>query len=221
MTMSGVTGIYQFTGIQSAQNFTPPLTVQATVMSRVANGNPFEFHLLSSDLRLHLSIGGNINKRNYPYYGVGLSCNGPVQDLFTRVKLYSLPDVGVWYTIRITVDGAGRAAAVLANARGDVLGSQKGMNLGMGPFYVVLTQYEGLPNSGAGPNSATWAQVRVTAGGSAGGGKVREIKLGMTFAEVEAVLGLPVTKVNLGEKALYKYADMTVEFHGGKVSDVR
>jgi hypothetical protein len=43
----------------------------------------------------------------------------------------------------------------------------------------------------------------------------------MTFAEVEAALGLPITKVDLAERVLYKYKDMTVEFHEGKVSDVK
>jgi hypothetical protein len=29
------------------------------------------------------------------------------------------------------------------------------------------------------------------------------------------------TKIDPGEKVLYKYKDMTVEFHDGKVSDVK
>jgi len=49
----------------------------------------------------------------------------------------------------------------------------------------------------------------------------KEIKLGMTIAEVENILGPPATKIDLGEKVLYKYKDMTVEFHDGKVTDVR
>jgi hypothetical protein len=43
----------------------------------------------------------------------------------------------------------------------------------------------------------------------------------MTPVEVERVLGSPVTRVDLGEKLLFKYKDMTVEFHDGKVTDVR
>lgn len=58
-------------------------------------------------------------------------------------------------------------------------------------------------------------------GNTAGGAFVKEVKLGMTPAEVEAVMGLPETKVDLGEKVLYKYKDMTVEFHDGKVTDVK
>lgn len=58
-------------------------------------------------------------------------------------------------------------------------------------------------------------------GNTASGIYVKEIKLGMTLAEVEAVMGPPQTKVELGEKVLSKYKDMTVEFHDGKVSDVK
>jgi hypothetical protein len=43
----------------------------------------------------------------------------------------------------------------------------------------------------------------------------------MTIAEVEEVLGVPETRVDLGEKVRYKYKDMTVEFRDGKMIDVR
>lgn len=58
-------------------------------------------------------------------------------------------------------------------------------------------------------------------GNTASGAFVKEVKLGMTPGEVESVLGLPDTKVDLGKKVLYKYKNMTVEFEDGKVSDVR
>jgi hypothetical protein len=58
-------------------------------------------------------------------------------------------------------------------------------------------------------------------GNTAGGAFVKQIKVGMSFAEVESVLGAPQVRVDLDSKVLYKYADMTVEFHGGKVVDVR
>ena len=49
----------------------------------------------------------------------------------------------------------------------------------------------------------------------------KQLKSGMTFAEIESVLGPPETRADLGSKVLYKYKDMTVEFHDGKVTDVR
>jgi hypothetical protein len=58
-------------------------------------------------------------------------------------------------------------------------------------------------------------------GNTASGVFVNQVKAGMSFAEVESALGVPLTRVDLGEKVLYKYEDMTVEFHDGKVTDVR
>ncbi len=60
-----------------------------------------------------------------------------------------------------------------------------------------------------------------TFGNTTSGAFVREIKEGMTVAEVETVLGPPQTRIDLTEKVLYKYKDMTVEFRDGKVADVR
>jgi hypothetical protein len=60
-----------------------------------------------------------------------------------------------------------------------------------------------------------------TIGNTARGAFVKEVKLGMTPAEVESIMGPPMAKADLGEKVLYKYMDMTVEFHDGKVTNVR
>jgi hypothetical protein len=68
-----------------------------------------------------------------------------------------------------------------------------------------------------GANSADAARL----GNTASGVFVDQLKTGMSFAEVESALGVPQTRIDLGEKVLYKYKDMTVEFHGGKVTDVR
>jgi len=43
----------------------------------------------------------------------------------------------------------------------------------------------------------------------------------MTFAEVESVLGVPDARKDPGEKVLYKYKSMTVEFRVRKVTDVK
>ena len=47
------------------------------------------------------------------------------------------------------------------------------------------------------------------------------IEKGMTPDQVEAALGKPDKKVNLGSKQLYIYKDMKVTFVNGKVSDVQ
>jgi hypothetical protein len=46
------------------------------------------------------------------------------------------------------------------------------------------------------------------------------IEKGMTTDQVEAALGQPEKKVNLGTKQIYYYKDMKIIFLSGKVSDV-
>jgi hypothetical protein len=50
---------------------------------------------------------------------------------------------------------------------------------------------------------------------------VKQIRVGMTFEEVENVLGVPDTRVDLDHKVLFKYATLTVTFQDGKVIDVQ
>lgn len=65
------------------------------------------------------------------------------------------------------------------------------------------------------------AQEAAKFGNTASGVFVKHISVGMSFAEVESAMGPPQTRVDLPEKILYKYKDMTVEFRDGKVADVR
>jgi hypothetical protein len=46
------------------------------------------------------------------------------------------------------------------------------------------------------------------------------IALGQSINEVTAILGPPVTVVDLGPKKIYRYKDMKITFKEGKVSDV-
>jgi hypothetical protein len=57
-------------------------------------------------------------------------------------------------------------------------------------------------------------------GNTASGVYVKQVSAGMTTAEVEAALGPPETRVDLPDKLLYKYKDMTIQFRDGKVVDV-
>ena len=61
----------------------------------------------------------------------------------------------------------------------------------------------------------------IKVGNTVSGAFVKEIKLGMTFAEVESLFGPPKIKISLGEKMIYKYSDMAIEFVNGKVADVK
>jgi hypothetical protein len=157
MTMSGVTGVGQLTGIQSNQSFTPPFSTQVTVMGTVANGNAFAVELANEDLSQYLVAAGNLNPGNIGavrYYGMYLSYTGGASILDLT------PAINVWYTITIALDASGNASVVLTDAFGTVLGSQTSLMTGTGPFYLFLTQSEGTPYT-VGPNVAVWQQASV------------------------------------------------------------
>ncbi len=42
-----------------------------------------------------------------------------------------------------------------------------------------------------------------------------------TIADVESIFGSPTSKETFGEKVIYQYQDMTVEFVNGRVSDIK
>ncbi len=156
MTMSGVAKDSQFTGVVSNQNFTPPFAIEFTVNGVVANGNAFWFHMVDSDLSHYLTVYGNVNPQNVPYYALGAESNQASK------VLSASPAENVWYTVVLAVDSSGNASASLQDATGKLLGSTAVGNIGLGPFYLVLGQYEGLPTT-VGPNTCTWGQIQVSA----------------------------------------------------------
>jgi hypothetical protein len=97
----------------------------------------------------------------------------------------------------------------------------------MGSVVMIIWSDNGKDLDKADALAAQWlkpfdtAADAVTFGNTSSGVFVKQVKAGMSFAEVEKALGVPETRVDLGEKILYKYKDMTVEFHDGKVTDVR
>jgi hypothetical protein len=54
----------------------------------------------------------------------------------------------------------------------------------------------------------------------AGGKSTTEVKLGMAESEVERALGAPKRRLDLGEKVVLVYGDMTVILRNGKVADI-
>jgi hypothetical protein len=93
--------------------------------------------------------------------------------------------------------------------------------------FVVRAGSDGKDIDAADALAAHWFRLFETAadaakiGNTATGVFVNKLKPGMSFADVESAVGVPQTRIDLGEKILYKYKDMTVEFHDGKVTDVR
>jgi hypothetical protein len=79
MRVTGVSAVKQFAGIKSNLHFTPPFTVQATVMGVVAHANPFALYLVSPATGQILRIAGNLNPNNKPGYGTSVVLKGKVR----------------------------------------------------------------------------------------------------------------------------------------------
>jgi uncharacterized protein (TIGR03437 family) len=196
MTMAGVTGTDQYTGVQSTQSFAPPFSVRATVMGTVANGRPFEFDLVDGSLSQTISVWGNVGPVNSAECdasgeagGIWVNSTG-INTHMSAPSLVSLAgptsqlsgvtaDLDVWYTITISVDAEGNADVVLANSSGATLSSLSSVygpaNIGQGPFYLILGQFEGTPcigygsDTGIGPNAAIWDQIQIVGASAATG----------------------------------------------------
>jgi hypothetical protein len=164
MQMSGVDAENQFTGLASVQTFSPPLTLTVTVEGTVANGNPFEVLLVSKDLSSRMSLTGNLNDANNPYHGIWVNYTSSGITFHMGGDLFlAKPATKTVYTMQLSVDATGNGTALLANANGDLLSLRTGLSVGTGPFYVVLAQREGLPQT-VGPNTAIWHRASVVRG---------------------------------------------------------
>lgn len=80
---------------------------------------------------------------------------------------------------------------------------------------VAQAQQETAPPSST-PAAGSTAPSSVAAASSG----PATITVGQTIDEVTAILGSPVTVIDLGPKKIYKYQDMKVTFKEGKVADV-
>src|SRR5713101_4171545 len=143
MGVSGVTGVFQISTIDSISSFSPPFTLQATVTATEANGNPFALWIASSNGVQGLGVTGNLNPNNGNYYGMWKAYprNGGWNALGT--VLYRSPSINTLYqvTINVAADGTG---SVEVSSNGATLGSSS-QQVGRGPFYILLAQMEGLP----------------------------------------------------------------------------
>jgi hypothetical protein len=162
MTLSGVNGVNQLAGVQSLASFQPPFTLTTTVTAGQAHGNAYELFLVSADLGQWLNVAGNLNPGNGSYFGVWANYDySGLPFLSLGNKLYLDPGVNSLYTIRIFIENTGLATISLFSDSGDLLGLQSNLDVGAGPFYVILGQREGGPNL-VGPNVATWKNVSLT-----------------------------------------------------------
>jgi hypothetical protein len=156
MTLSGVNNSNELAGIQSRVAFSPPFTFTTSVTAEQAHGNAFEIFLVAGTQSEWLNVAGNLNPGNGSFFGVWLNYdNSGHPYLSLGNDIYSDPSDGTQYSVQVFVDAAGTASVTLFAANGITLGIQSGLQLGKGPFYVILGQREGGPHT-PGPNRALW-----------------------------------------------------------------
>jgi membrane protease subunit (stomatin/prohibitin family) len=116
---------------------------------------------------------------------------------------------------------AARAVEAAATNPGET-GSTAGLGLGAGIGMMMPQMIAQAMGAAARPASASvpGAPAAVAPAPAAGGGR-REIKPGMSFDEVRGVFGNPAGEVVFGNKARWSFADLTVVFEDGKVTEVK
>ncbi|WP_423955593.1 hypothetical protein [Candidatus Binatus sp.] len=163
LTMAGVDGTYQFTGIQSVSVYSAPLSVEVEVTGLEAHGNAFVLYLVNDTLSEYLTMNGNLNPGNGPYYSVWVASTGLGHisgfdgNEFAREVRVMTP-----YLLYVAVDAFGSAAASVLTLDGSLVGHLH-LRVGQGPFHIVLAQREGLPYT-IGRNRALWHHVKVFCG---------------------------------------------------------
>jgi hypothetical protein len=162
MNFSGVSGDYEIGGVQSQASFQPPFTLTTTVTAIQAHGNSYELFLVNANLSQWIFVAGNENPGNGAFFGDWVNDSGSGLG-FTSLgsQIYSDPSTNAPETIQIFVENTGVAAVALYAASGAELGVIDNMEVGAGPFYIILGQREGEPAQ-AGANVAAWKNVSVT-----------------------------------------------------------
>ena len=164
MQVSGVNALSSSAAIQSVQSFSAPFTAQAVVEGTIAHGNPFVFAIASQDGGQGVSMWGNLNSTNTPYYGIdevyATGSGNLWQPTNLSIKIVQNPQFNVLYTLGISVDASG-LATLSVSAGQTVLGTVS-QQVGTGMFYILLAQVEGAPVAGGPGNVANWQSVTVT-----------------------------------------------------------
>ena len=156
MSISGPTGLYQVTGIESLQSFGVPLNTTATVEAAYGTEATFELLLANANLSNFLSVTGDYNSG---YFGVWYNNKS---DSTLGTVFYASPQQNTWYTINIDIGANGYASIAFTLQNGTLLGSLTNIFVGSGPFYITLAQRIGAPYGGPTPQEAIWNSVSVS-----------------------------------------------------------
>jgi hypothetical protein len=158
LQMSGLTQDYTLTGLQSVTTFSAPLTVTIQVTPIEGTANPFAIYLASADLTQYLTVHANVD----PVYE-GFWVDAPnVNELYNLGEQFSpnfVPQMNTPYKVAMQVNSSGVGTVKVYSGK-TLLGTLKNLEVGTGPFYLVVGQRIGLPEQ-TGPQVADWSSVTV------------------------------------------------------------
>jgi len=184
MEISQINASQEVGTIQSVESFSPPFTATAEAEGVISNGHTFGFAIASTNASSGVEIYGNVNATNCShlincgdptvcgtstnpgipanqcYYGIDVKVGQGGGSWHHLSKLYLTPSVNVIYTLQISVDASGLAQYSVSQG-GQQL-NESTVQVGAGPFYIILEQGEGAVVARPGPNEALWLSVIVT-----------------------------------------------------------
>jgi hypothetical protein len=153
MRFSGVTGNYQVSVVQSIQSFAPPFYMVAGVLASASFGNAASLAIMSADGTEGTGIFGNIG----PNWAYGINYVLPLLNhtLGGTGTIYASPQLNTSYDYNISADSGG-SATLGVSSNGGSLGFVPDLSVGMGPFYVLIIEFEGFPNT-SGSDFVNWS----------------------------------------------------------------
>jgi MFS family permease len=159
MVINRVTGPWLMTTIESAKNYSAPLTMRASVTATLGGGAPFCIWLRNDDLPGAVGFNGVLNT-SAPNYGIWSDHRGQ----WNVQRMVPAPQLNIIYDLTITVTSNGEISLSVAS-NGQTLSTVSEDSIGTGPFKVILSQYEFWSDgTGIGPNQANWKSIIITSG---------------------------------------------------------
>jgi hypothetical protein len=159
LQMSGLTGDYTMTGLQSLATFSAPFTVTVQVTPTQGTANPFAIYIVSADLTQYLTLSANVS----PAYQ-GFWADAPnISELYNLGEQFSpnvVPQLNTQYRIVMEINSSGVGTVNVYEGK-KLLGTLTSLESGIGLFYVVIGQKIGLAPTGS--QVADWSSVRITA----------------------------------------------------------
>ncbi len=150
-------------GVQTQYAYTPPFRLTAAGTASSAGPGALEIALATADASAGVAIvgGDGVSPEATGLAMVTATGSGkPWRTPSDQARLSrDAPSAGKPYEVTIDVDADGLAHVYLRSA-GQVLGAEQ-VQVGIGPFYVVLGQASGA-NAAGQPNQAQWRGVTIS-----------------------------------------------------------